>query len=124
MTRTPEEIKKGIECCYAMDCNCLKRGCPYIGMRLCHDHVLKDARDYILKLEADVKIGQIKLEEAFAKCSQLEAERCRLIDTIRVYGGCEFCLHSDCDMSQEPCLYCVDNERWEWSGVQKEDGNA
>lgn len=55
MTKTPEEIKQGIECCYAMDCDCLKRGCPYNGMRLCHDHVLKDARDYILKLEEENK---------------------------------------------------------------------
>lgn len=51
--KSPEEIKQGIECCYAMDCACLKRGCPYTGMRLCHDHVLKDARDYILKLEEE-----------------------------------------------------------------------
>lgn len=51
--KTAEEIKKGLECCYAMDCACLKRGCPYTGMRLCHDHVLKDARDYILKLEEE-----------------------------------------------------------------------
>lgn len=52
--KSPEEIKQGIECCYAMNCNCINRGCPYIGMSLCHDHVLKDARDYILKLEASV----------------------------------------------------------------------
>lgn len=51
--KNPEEIKKGIECCYSMDCACLKRGCPYTGMRLCHDHVLKDALSYIQKIEAE-----------------------------------------------------------------------
>ena len=59
-------------------------------------------------------------EIALKAIEKLEEERYRMIDIIRLYGGCEFCMHVECDMEEEPCLYCMDNERWEWRGVQKE----
>lgn len=97
MMKTPDEIKKALECCFYDSEQCGE--CPYYPVS-CDRELVRDAREYI---------------------RQLEAERDRLVDTIRVYGGCEFCLHSDCDISKEPCLYCLDNERWQWCGVHKEE---
>ena len=134
-----DEIKTAMECCViGPSANQPKCGeCPYMYEKNCSDTFLKDALALTQQLEADKQqlegllahMNQLrdaaagralKMEE---RVHQLEAERDRLIDTIRVYGGCEFCLHSVCDMSKEPCLYCLDNERWQWRGVQKEDGN-
>lgn len=51
---------------------------------------------------------------------QLEAERDAAMDGLRLYGGCDTCLHRDNKVWEEPCLYCEERERWEWRGVQKE----
>lgn len=48
--RTPEEIKKGLECC-AEDGNCSK-GCPYNPIRDCGNDLYSDALAYIQRLEA------------------------------------------------------------------------
>lgn len=47
MTKTPEEIKKGLELCGAFDGDC--ENCAYDDGRqiLCSDHLRKDALAYI-----------------------------------------------------------------------------
>lgn len=67
MTRTPEEIKKGLECCYGMVCGTIKVDCPYEGMRDCHDIVLRDALAYIKQLEAERNELDYTLAEVIAR---------------------------------------------------------
>lgn len=47
--KTPEEIKKGIECCISTDA-CFK--CPYSGEEMCSTNKNKNALAYIQQLEA------------------------------------------------------------------------
>lgn len=47
--KTPEEIKKGLECCISGDCDF----CPYYKAKMdCGDHLKSDALAYIQQLEA------------------------------------------------------------------------
>lgn len=46
--KTPEEIKKGLECCQDTRCE----GCPYSNMRWCAKENGADALAYIKQLEA------------------------------------------------------------------------
>lgn len=142
--KTPDEIKKGLFVCSDFEGNCPY--CPYAvnGHRdpegMCVKQLANDADILIRQLEADVKIGQIKLEAAFAKCSQLVAERDAAIADIRLayesyVGRCETCKHVerqvDCDEPEAcglcrvedcPCRSCgKDDRNWEWRGVQKEE---
>ena len=55
MRKTPDDIKKGLECCYSpvepiMRCE----QCPYIGSVVCHMRFHKDAIALIQQLEAKV----------------------------------------------------------------------
>lgn len=51
--KTPEEIKKGLECCYS-PVEALFRcvGCPYQGSAVCKMSLHNDALEYIARLEA------------------------------------------------------------------------
>ena len=146
MTRTPDEIKKGLEhCINGTSC----RGCPY-----CEECAIasdcnpmhKDLQEYIQQLESDKQQleGMLahmnQLRDAAARRAlqmeervhQLEAERDAAINDIM--HTCATCKHyffnkddgSDCEYD---CLDGPDgchngNTRWEWCGVQKEDSDA
>ena len=146
MTRTPDEIKKGLECClgdthayhcdecpYADDESEVDDGCGDNGIQL-----LEDALALIQQLEADnakkdetiqmLQDGNAHLmrmiDEECEKTVRLEAERDAAIENIR--GDCVYCLHLCEDMVAPSCFDCANKGyyRWEWRGVQKEDGNA
>lgn len=52
--RTPDEIKKGLECCSAEECT-WDNGCPYMGLfSECNEGLKHDALAYIQQLEAKV----------------------------------------------------------------------
>lgn len=63
--KTPEEIKKGLECCGMIGC----RECPYAGGEAeCIEKQLhRDAYDYITHLEADAATFYAKATETKAK---------------------------------------------------------
>ena len=119
---TPDEIKKGLECCAVHDC----KGCGYnCGASTCIDSLLKDISAFIQQLEDH-------LREATKKIHQLEAERDALKDEVA--GECETCKHNDacqedgycmwCDNKESdktPCCNCIYGCNWEWRGVQKEE---
>lgn len=106
--RTPEEIKKGLECCIAhTSCDI----CPYLGTNNCMSVNTADAIAYI---------------------QQLERERDAAVE--RLHGWCEVCVHWGNEDSIAFCDGCTHNypfehetnftDRWQWRGVQEvnEDG--
>ena len=137
MTKTPDEIKKGLECCsisYA-DCN---SECPY--KRDCDgSQILKDALALIQQLQAEnakkdetiqmLQDGNASLmrmiDEECEKTVKLEAERDAAVE--EAHGHCSSCKDYDKDPKEEPCVSCfcgygnIDN--WQWRGVQKEDAH-
>ena len=100
--RTPEEIKKGLECCTSdrMD-SCDE--CPYQG-RPCNDiENLKDALAYIQQLER----GRDAAVADMTELMQL-AQFCRHCKHLTEDGECTFDFAANKD---EP--WC-----WQWRGVQ------
>ena len=88
-------------------------------MKLWHDMVC-----LIQQLEADKKRAMENAVILSAAVRRLEAERDAAIENIR--GDCVYCLHLCEDMVAPSCFDCANKGyyRWEWRGVQKEDGNA
>lgn len=120
--RTPDEIKKGLEC-HSRPCGC-DMGCPYVDV--C-------AEDEGCPMSAD----------ALAYIHQLEAERDAAVADIRLaftsyVGACQTCKHGenqvdciepircpDCENEKCKCQSCDgDFRNWEWRGAQKEDGSG
>ena len=102
MSKTPDEIKKGLEICNSsMDCN----DCPYLSNRFCIPSC-KCSRN----------------ADALAYIQQLETERDALFKEVR--GRCSTCKHWDKEAEEEPCASCVALDgrchNWQWRGVQKE----
>ena len=51
--KTPNEIKKGLECCTVEYCYRTQKGCPYRDYSLCVQNVCADALAYIQQLERE-----------------------------------------------------------------------
>ncbi len=111
--KTAEETKRYIVTCMELNMEHFMPGAT--------QKALVDALACIERLEADVKIGQIKLEAAFAKCSQLEAERDALIEEMKNAHSCFACKKfrrngGEC-CGGSVCLM----RDFEWRGVQEEE---
>ena len=116
--KTPEEIKKGLECCWSESLD-LKtcRGCPYDGMPYkpidCEEKLGQDALAYIQQLES--RLAQVERERD-AAVRDLSNESCR------------FCKHVECK-DADPCKTCrpawypacLDRQNFEWRGVCQEN---
>lgn len=104
--KTPDEIKKGLECCgkgLTWDKTC-GTGCPYEGMYItgCSMEISADALAYIRQLEAERDAAVEDLETVCGMFSVCHA--CK----DRFWGG-------------DSCRGCVNSNHWQWRGVQKED---
>ncbi len=100
--KTPEEIKKGLECCLSVDAlACCK--CPYSGNGCGEDEELKDALAYI---------------------QQLERERDAAVEDLkdRCYTGRSMCCYCKNYSSEHFCesIECDDGEAFEWRGLEVE----
>ena len=110
--RTPEEIKKGLECCAYVNAPC--EGCPFRTDIICEciQHMSKCALTYIQQLE----------RERDAAVKQLKD-----VDTVDLFC-CSHCKHEElcdynlnsCDDCEKdcPCHTCVDMCNWQWRGVE------
>ena len=101
--KTPEEIKKGLECCLFGQCG----SCPYseeYGCD-CSEHLRDDIREYHNQLEAE--------RDAAVK------DLCYAVSHPHTAGVCYACKHHDACQFQDDCDI-MDNNHWEWRGVQKE----
>lgn len=117
--KTPEEIKKGLECCGVLDGDC--ENCPYDdGKQLaCADRSRKDAIAYIIHLES--------------RLAQVERERDALMYDLKMSDmiDCVACKHQtsmpqcefDCVDCKEQCICnnCRNNNHWEWRGICAEN---
>ena len=103
MDKTPDEIKKGLECCSILTADC-ESNCPYFMVEGCIKQCNDDALAYIQHLES--RLAQVERERDAMK-------RDFMID------GCEACKHGhsaldDCNVPWSPC-------KWEWRGVCAEN---
>ena len=101
--KTPDEIKKGLDCCMAVQVGGPCPGeCPLLD--LC-----KSGDD-----------GAVQ-REIFALIQQLEAERDALMEQAKYAGVCDMCKHEHTPLNELPCKECsLSNRKFEWRGVQKE----
>ena len=83
MERTPDEIKKGLECCSEDGC----KSCPYEQDCYTTDGfsaLAADALDLIQQLEATVSEKEKVVAELSGIIGQLEAERNQLLEKIEM----------------------------------------
>ena len=101
MTRTPDEIKKGLECCL-LSCS---GKCPYSDQLDCSDKMSKDALALIQQLES-------KLNQA--------------VEDIRLLGRMEFacpvCAYfNHGEGTGGECVKCLTGDGFRWRGEKEED---
>lgn len=124
MTRTPDEIKKGLECCSEDGC----KKCPYwedCNMADGFSELAGDALALIQQLEVRAhKLDLLNIGLLVEK-AQLVAERDALLKYITdsSWAACDICKHGvdgasamDCKHIREVGVPC-----FEWRGVLKEE---
>lgn len=120
MTRTPDEIKKGLEC-HARPCGC-DMGCPYVDE--CREDegcpTCSDALALIQQLEKDndqlrnyIRLLQAERDAAVAELANSDSP-------------CDFCKYLKKFAHETPCNNCVhvlkgEESQFKWRGVQKEE---
>ena len=133
MWKTPEETKKGLECCYSavepiMRCE----QCPYYGSVVCKMHLHTDALAFIQQLQAEnaqqarcIENMTDKLNAMNDEVAKLQAERDAAVADLMVIQECSTCKYDPDDpMEDRPnvCYECCTTKcNYEWRGVQKED---
>ena len=134
--KTPEEIKKGLEC--AVDKKCIGKECSYFNEEYaCIRMVQVDAFALIQQLEADLKqekadhqhtyecaeVFQKENAELLEKIKRLERERDAAIYDLKKTRECRSCKHIDVVPSEQPCKSCgIRGRNYEWRGPCKENG--
>lgn len=103
--KSPDEIKKALECCFYDSAQCAD--CPYYPVN-CDRELVRDAREYIRQLEAerDAAVEHIKRLKRCADCKHA---------TITLNGNITWV---DCPKQDGRCSA---KSLWEWRGVQKEE---
>ena len=128
--KTPEEIKKGLECCRNVWVNDRWKNCdstcPYqTEQSYCKNALHHDALAYIQQLEANNKRYHQENTEMYAemcmlreKVHRLEAERDAAVKDLGVTRDCKVCKHYGCRACDEPCKHCgIAQPFWEWRGL-------
>ena len=125
--KTPDEIKKGIYCCYVYSFERKCDECPYtVDATDCDCLPGNDAFEYIQQLER--RIGE--LAEKVAQIDHVTRERDALLEIVKELGECNYCKHdSYCPHTIPDCMNCKDGNcqcyscghqsKWKWSGVQE-----
>lgn len=128
--KTPNEIKKGLECCVTIGAKC--DGCPYCGECLLPfgDSPESDALAYIQQLEAELAEARKDIdmlgEQAVALDSAYDAmkrERDAAVEDI--FPLCTNCKHEKLGYGVGPCptieeFVTTDCSNWQWRGVEVE----
>ena len=128
MSKTPDEIKKGMECCITDKC----RECPYYPLYEVYGCKLaraKDALALIQQLQADnaqqarcIENMTDKLNAANDEVAKLQTERDAAVSEL--IGTCQVCRWEDtekcADCHFNPEAWNVHESKWNWRGVQKE----
>ena len=112
--KTPDGIKKGLECCAEDECFGERENCPYSGEpSLCVGSMCVDALAYIQQLEREKEALLTAL-----KCTDLECEHCKHCNIME--NVCKYDC-SDCELDADncPCKECRKNSHWEWAGIKE-----
>lgn len=128
MPKTPDEVKKGLECCAASYADCHKE-CPY-KLDCDGSQILKDSLALLQKL-------QDEKGELLKNVEQLQAELADTRKAVSMTNGlCDICKHqnaheNECEANDFLCFKCPadcackecysDAGHYEWRGVQKEE---
>lgn len=140
--KTPDEIKKGLECCIGDDEDICCDECVYCGEIRCVRKLTDDALALIQQLEADKQqlegllthMNQLrdaaagralKMEE---RVHQLEAERDAAVACLKKAAnekgecfGCKWYNGKNCTHPDYKMLCSSHDDKWEWRGVPKEE---
>jgi hypothetical protein len=137
MTRTLDEIKKGLECC-SSTANCAD-GCPYhvivegsfgCDEMGCEDGLLPDALALIQQLQAEnaqqarcIENMTDKLNAMNDEVAKLQAERDAAVADLRRAMHCPSCANWRKPEKAAVCFACQygRTRRFEWRGVPKEE---
>ena len=133
MTKTPDEIKKGLECC----CDLMGVMCPYCpyaedgdASETCREEMAGDSLALIQRLQAEnaeqaetIMWMEAKRDDLKRTIRHLEAERDAIMQDMN--KNCTSCKHSGMNNPDNPCYkfeeQCRDYSNWQWRGVQKEE---
>jgi hypothetical protein len=100
--KTPDEIKRGLDCCRGIEAPC--DGCPYNMETMDYDESVSMLHD-----------------DALAYIRQLEAERDAAVNDLGVVRDCKVCKHFSHKAYEEPCDSCgIRQAHWKWRGVKEE----
>lgn len=119
--KTPEEIKKGLECCASLDekeCE----ACPYKPDRVCGETKNSDALAYIQQLEEKVAL----YDECVADAAKLQKERDAAVEDMtelmQLLHYCRYCKYLTDDGECTNDFADTDGmpwRCWQWRGVQE-----
>lgn len=141
MQKTPDEIKKGLECCGAG--NHCKGYCPYDGRSAsiegCTSRLSRDALSLIQQLQAENaqlnrcidnmtdKLNAMN-DEAAKLQAKLEMIRQAFCNYVPSEYRCDCCKHSYLNNPGTDCCpyvgQCDGCSKWEYYGIQKEESDA
>lgn len=111
MNKTPDEIKKGLNCNNIDHCN----ECPYDGLD-CAKHVDQDALAYIQKLESRLAQAERERDAAVSEWKRTK------IDSESMCWTCKHALLiGSCRCRCVSPVPCDEGENWEWRGVVEEN---
>lgn len=102
--KTPEEIKKGLECC-GKGTACRGR-CPYYGP----------------KFDINSCTGRLS-RDALSLIEQLERERDAAVEILRSMH-CDTCIYDEHYPIPNVCFDCIEYCNWEWRGAKEEKNNG
>ena len=130
MSRTPEDIKKGLECCISDTYGCNEK-CPYFNSLSngvdCAVKMHADALVLIQQLQADnaqlnrcIENMTDKLNAMNDEVAKLQAENAQLLRDV--HGKCGACKWMYADGFERVCDPCLSEikDNFEWRGVTKE----
>ena len=128
MPKTPDDVKKGLECCIKSPFRC-KDDCPY--KEGCDgEQIMVDALAFIQQLEKDKDdlLEERELNDYLRdRVKQLEAERdAAVAELANSDSPCDFCKYLKKFAHETPCNNCVhvlhgEKSQFKWRGVQKEE---
>lgn len=125
--KTPEEIKKGLECAN----NCSENGmtcsrCPYLG-RDCSD-LHPDALAYIRQLEVDSARQDAYILRLENELEAVKRERDAAVNMLESLKTCDTCIHkveAETTYISTDCFLCTNMSEHKFRGVTEgNDGNV
>ena len=126
--KTPDEIKKGLECCqhdpYSGLCHC-EKGCPYWPTDKC-DHLRRDALALIQRLEEKYERAMENAKILSDAVTKLERERDAAVKDVKSLCAtthfyddyCEYCKYKEEDgQCNHECVPYSNKWGFEWRGL-------